>query len=573
MSPSRHLSHNLSSILGKENVPTNHAQDPATSLGSETKQSPLKRSRYSAYHTPAGRSKGRHESTFVCKCSFYEIYQEKVYDLLSAYADSPTPVVECIVREDSILGVFVDNCTEIVLNSLEAAENVLTVGLQNRSQGETLMNRSSSRSHAVFQLNIEYTETTSKVDHGSSTAGEVLIKRTSKFRLIDLAGSERQKDTHSTAFRLKEAALINKSLSCLGRVINALVEAGNSGNVGTAFIPYRDSKLTFLLRDALGGNSKTTLLATVSPSNVCAFDTLSTLRFVNRAKCIRNAVIMNEQTFESVTELKEEINSLKLDLESERNRTQRLSMAVSNLTIHLESIQAIIAEHRIQLQKNSVSCDAWMNTSADETAGCPACAAALIIRELSEVATNTSPLPLNLAQKCQTSEFGTNTTPCFAEVDPNTNIVQRTCSNESTPIASGAADAIGIISVGSISHHRSHDKSEGDCSHQSCDRSEEVNYHTTHSTQKFCRHGYNISSNKSAGFDSQSLSPISPLSAFALEFTEKEKRQSLAPAIHAESYIHDTNEIVVDSAPTEEGFHHPEFCNGVISPLPYSVIK
>jgi hypothetical protein len=216
---------------------------------------------------------------------------------------------------------------------------MLSIGLRNRSKAETAMNRQSSRSHAVFQLQVEYTETTTtaartpdRTPGAGAGAGEVLVKRTSKFRLIDLAGSERQKDTSSTSIRLKEAALINKSLSTLGRVINALVEAGNSGGASGAYIPYRDSKLTFLLRDALGGNSKTTLIATVSPAAGCAFDSLSTLRFVHRAKCIRNAVIMNEQCFESVSELKSEIAALKEYLEAERSKNHRLTVVLASLS-------------------------------------------------------------------------------------------------------------------------------------------------------------------------------------------------------------------------------------------------
>lgn len=217
-------------------------------------------------NSPTGMASAHADSkgTFIFKCSFYEIYQEKVYDLLATppLEDGGGFVPDCNVREDAVLGVYVENCTEVELCSADSALQVLAKGFRNRCVAETAMNRESSRSHAVFQLQMEYTENTTRSKRGQAGDGAnsgpgVVIKRRSKFRLIDLAGSERQRDTHTTSYRLKEAALINKSLSTLGRVINALVEAGNCGAVG-AYIPYRDSKLTFLLRDSLGGNSKVT---------------------------------------------------------------------------------------------------------------------------------------------------------------------------------------------------------------------------------------------------------------------------------------------------------------------------
>lgn len=178
----------------------------------------------------------------VCKCSFYEIYQEKVFDLLDIASHS---VAGLSVREDAKEGVYVEGCTETVVTSVKEAHRILVQGYKNRHVAETSMNRESSRSHAVFQLSIETSET---------RQDGVTVKRNARFSMVDLAGSERQKDTNATGDRLKEASVINKSLSTLGHVINTLADVSASG--GRRHIHYRDSKLTFLLRDSLGGNSK-----------------------------------------------------------------------------------------------------------------------------------------------------------------------------------------------------------------------------------------------------------------------------------------------------------------------------
>jgi kinesin family protein 15 len=183
------------------------------------------------------------DSTCLVKCSFYEIYQEKVFDLLDSENSGAGGLA---VREDASQGVYVENCTERVLQSVVEAKLALLKGCQSRRIAETAMNRESSRSHAIFQLMMEQSE--------ARSCG-VILKRTARLTMVDLAGSERQKDTHTTSSRLKEAAMINKSLSTLGRVINALAAIASEGST-TLYIPYRDSKLTFLLRDALGGNCK-----------------------------------------------------------------------------------------------------------------------------------------------------------------------------------------------------------------------------------------------------------------------------------------------------------------------------
>jgi hypothetical protein len=184
--------------------------------------------------------------SFSCRCSFYEIYQERVFDLLDSSGGSSNER-GLSVREDAKHGVYVEGCTEEQVSSPLDAKRVLALGYCNRHVGATSMNRESSRSHAVFQLVID--TTVEKLG--------VRTLKTARFSMIDLAGSERQKDTNASGERLKEASQINKSLSALGNVINALAAVSTSG--GRKHIHYRDSKLTFLLRDSLGGNSKVSL--------------------------------------------------------------------------------------------------------------------------------------------------------------------------------------------------------------------------------------------------------------------------------------------------------------------------
>uniref|UniRef100_A0A8C8VL42 Kinesin family member 15 n=1 Tax=Pelusios castaneus TaxID=367368 RepID=A0A8C8VL42_9SAUR len=167
--------------------------------------------------------------SFLCKCSFIEIYNEQIFDLLDSASAG------LFLREHIKKGVFVVGAVEQVLSSAAEAYQVLTVGWRNRRVASTSMNRESSRSHAVFTITVESMEKNS----------EVVNIRSSQLNLVDLAGSERQKDTHTEGVRLKEAGSINRSLSCLGQVITALVDVGNGKQ---RHICYRDSKLTFLLR-------------------------------------------------------------------------------------------------------------------------------------------------------------------------------------------------------------------------------------------------------------------------------------------------------------------------------------
>ncbi|XP_061699754.1 kinesin-like protein KIF15 isoform X3 [Syngnathoides biaculeatus] len=233
--------------------------------------------------------------SFLCKCSFIEIYNEQIFDLLD------TASASLFVRENIKKGVFVEGAVEKFVNSAAEAYQVLSRGWRNRRVASTSMNRESSRSHAVFTMTLESKE----------SANEVVNIRMSQLNLVDLAGSERQKDTHTEGTRLKEASNINRSLMCLGQVIVALVDVSNGKN---RHICYRDSKLTFLLRDSLGGNAKTYIIANVHPGSKCFGETLSTLQFAQRAKLIKNKAIVNEDTQGNVRRLQAEIKKLKEQL-------------------------------------------------------------------------------------------------------------------------------------------------------------------------------------------------------------------------------------------------------------------
>lgn len=238
------------------------------------------------------------QHTFAC--SFLEIYNERVYDLLDRRSTKDAAGLQ--LRESGRKGVHVEGLIEsVVVNSKRAAE-LMTIGAQNRRVGQTSMNRESSRSHSVFILQLQSKEKTA----------EGMKIRTSRFNLVDLAGSERQRSTDAAGERLKEAGSINKSLSALGNVILGLSEQ----SVGKhRHVHYRDSKLTFLLKDSLGGNSKTFMVATISPAEDSAFETLSTLKFAQRAKMIQNSAVVNEDAIGSTLFLQEEVQRLRRNLQ------------------------------------------------------------------------------------------------------------------------------------------------------------------------------------------------------------------------------------------------------------------
>ncbi|KAJ0801308.1 putative plus-end-directed kinesin ATPase [Helianthus annuus] len=233
--------------------------------------------------------------TYNCKCSFLEIYNEQITDLLDPSSTN------LHLREDVKKGVYVENLTEFEVHTVGDILRLLSRGSANRRVAATNMNRESSRSHCVFTCVIE-----SRWEKDSTSN-----LRFARLNLVDLAGSERQKTSGAEGERLKEAANINKSLSTLGHVIMALVDGANAR---TRHIPYRDSRLTFLLQDSLGGNSKTMIIANVSPSICSATETLNTLKFAQRAKLIQNNAVVNEDASGDVMALQHQIQLLKEEL-------------------------------------------------------------------------------------------------------------------------------------------------------------------------------------------------------------------------------------------------------------------
>lgn len=236
------------------------------------------------------------DSLITVTCSFMELYQEVVYDLL---ATRPRQENICEIREDGIKGIYINGLSEVGVANEAEATKCLMKGGNCRSIGATAMNDTSSRSHAIFTVNI----TKTRLDGEGKT--------NAKFNLVDLAGSERSKKTQATGMRFKEGVKINQGLLALGNVISAL----GGGASGGGYISYRDSKLTRLLQDSLGGNSVTLMVACVSPADYNIEETLSTLRYADRAKKIKNKPVKNEDTHAGeVAKLKHTIQDLRMQL-------------------------------------------------------------------------------------------------------------------------------------------------------------------------------------------------------------------------------------------------------------------
>ena len=206
-----------------------------------------------------------------------ELYNEQLFDLLSSKPRREDTIVE--LREDGIKGIKIPGLTEVEISSVADTMAILEKASEGRVTAATAMNARSSRSHAIFTLTIEV-----------RAKGDTKAMTVSKFHLVDLAGSERQKKTKAKGDRLKEGININMGLLSLGNVISALGEENRGAN---SHIPYRDSKLTRLLQDSLGGNSHTLMIACVSPADSNLEETLSTLRYADRARKIKNKPIIN----------------------------------------------------------------------------------------------------------------------------------------------------------------------------------------------------------------------------------------------------------------------------------------
>uniref|UniRef100_A0A7I4YDT7 Kinesin-like protein n=1 Tax=Haemonchus contortus TaxID=6289 RepID=A0A7I4YDT7_HAECO len=275
--------------------------------------------------------------------SMFEIYCEKIRDLLS---NKEPPKGGLKVREHPKTGFYVENLSSTPVNSYKEIEAKIDQGTKNRTIAATNMNATSSRAHTIVKL--LFVQKSSKSGGGTTT-------KKSEINLVDLAGSERQRDAGTEGDRMKEGIVINQSLSTLGRVIKALHEQQSSKGKKIQ-IPYRDSVLTCLLKNALGGNSKTIMIAAISPADINYDETLSTLRFADRAKAIKTNAIVNEnQTERLLRELREENERLQKQLKGGGGGTNE---EIESLRRQLEQNQKEMSE----LEKT------WQEKVAEEAA-------------------------------------------------------------------------------------------------------------------------------------------------------------------------------------------------------------
>jgi kinesin family protein 5 len=244
------------------------------------------------------------ESTeFTLRVSFLEIYLERIHDLLDSSKNNLQ------VKEDKVRGIYVQNSTELFVSSPSEMMKVMMAGSANRSIAATRMNERSSRSHSIFCVNVEQKDSLGN-------------KKTGRLYFVDLAGSESVGKTNVSGQQLKEAQMINKSLSALGNVINALTEKGCN------YVPYRDSKLTRILQESIGGNSQTSLIIACSMSSYNDKETLGTLRFGQRAKKIQNKPVINQE--KSAKELQKVIETLQNELKKQSEVISKMHSYISN---------------------------------------------------------------------------------------------------------------------------------------------------------------------------------------------------------------------------------------------------
>ena len=293
---------------------------------------------------------------YKLKFWYLEIYNENIRDLLK-FIEKPTTYINddneyLDLREDPIKGIMVSGITEVNVNNSNDMLKILKRGNRNRTIEATGANETSSRSHAILQVSIEYKEKNSGIDY------EI---KYSKLSLVDLAGSERASTTQNRGIRLIEGANINRSLLTLGNCINALCDAVSKG-IKKPYVPYRDSKLTRLLKDSLGGNARTVMIANVSPSINAFDDTYNTLKYANRAKNIKTVVtrnVLNAQYHISnyvniINGLKNEVNQLKKQLQLQKinnlNINKNININNSNEDNNINNNHNSYAEYNSQNQ-------------------------------------------------------------------------------------------------------------------------------------------------------------------------------------------------------------------------------
>eukprot|EP00600_Ochromonadales_sp_CCMP1393_P010158 CAMPEP_0174964600 /NCGR_PEP_ID=MMETSP0004_2-20121128/5962_1 /TAXON_ID=420556 /ORGANISM="Ochromonas sp., Strain CCMP1393" /LENGTH=1439 /DNA_ID=CAMNT_0016213327 /DNA_START=197 /DNA_END=4513 /DNA_ORIENTATION=- len=259
-------------------------------------------------------SRAEGQLSYTLKASYLEIYGEEVYDLLDHGSSSSPNRIQLPVREDEAGKIVVQGLNELVVKDADAALDILSSGARHRITASTAMNAGSSRSHAVFTLQLDQhicaisNAPTGPADAAAGSADDVQQTLCSKLTFVDLAGSERIKRTGAEGQRLKEGIQINSGLFNLGQVINSLADEQKlkNGQAKSNHVPYRNSKLTHLLKDALGGNSQTLFLACVSPAESNESETQSTLQYAKQARNIQNKPVQN------VDKIQREIQRLRM---------------------------------------------------------------------------------------------------------------------------------------------------------------------------------------------------------------------------------------------------------------------
>jgi hypothetical protein len=285
--------------------------------------------------------------SYNVRVSYFEVYNEHVRDLLVPRTDPPYYLK---IRESPTEGPYVKDLTDAPVKSFADIMRHMRLGDASRTTASTKMNDTSSRSHAVFTIMLK------QIHHDLAT--DETTERVARIRLVDLAGSERAKATEATGQRLREGSNINKSLTTLGRVIAALADPRHSrlhnGRKNKDVVPYRDSILTWLLKDSLGGNSKTAMIACIAPSDYD--ETLSTLRYADQAKHIRTRAIVNQDHVSAaerdaqIAEMQETIRTLQLSV-SQQAVTKRehdiQSVQLEEYQREVEKMQRLMEEARL----------------------------------------------------------------------------------------------------------------------------------------------------------------------------------------------------------------------------------
>ncbi|KAH6978582.1 P-loop containing nucleoside triphosphate hydrolase protein [Fusarium venenatum] len=278
------------------------------------------------------------------RVSYFEVYNEHVRDLLVPPQTTHKAPNYLKIRESPTEGPYVKDLTEVPVRNINEILRYMKLGDTSRTVASTKMNDTSSRSHAVFTIMLK------QIHHDMET--DETTERSSRIRLVDLAGSERAKATEATGARLREGSNINKSLTTLGRVIAALADPKSSrAGKRRDVVPYRDSILTWLLKDSLGGNSKTAMIACIAPSDYD--ETLSTLRYADQAKRIRTRAVVNQDHISTaerdaqIAAMAEEIRILQLSVSDSRQREKNAKEAEEKLEeyqTHVNSMQRMMEE-------------------------------------------------------------------------------------------------------------------------------------------------------------------------------------------------------------------------------------